>query len=67
LDREAPGTCVSPQYLAAELLRAEGVTDIQYVEKSSGATEPLAIGKVDFDTNYASNFVRAIDAAEPVR
>jgi NitT/TauT family transport system substrate-binding protein len=61
-----PGICIAPQYVAEELLRAEGFTDIRYLEGPPGATEPLARGKVDFDTNYASNFVRAIDAGEPI-
>ena len=61
-----PGICVAPQYIAEELLRAEGFTDIRYVEEPATATEPLAHGKIDFDMNYASNFVRAIDAGEPI-
>jgi NitT/TauT family transport system substrate-binding protein len=61
-----PGICVAPQYIAEELLRAEGFTDVRYVEEPASDTEPLARGKVDFDTNYASNFVRAIDAGEPI-
>jgi NitT/TauT family transport system substrate-binding protein len=61
-----PGICVAPQYIAEELLRAEGFTDIRYVDGPPGATEPLARGKVDFDTNYASNYVRAIDAGEQI-
>jgi NitT/TauT family transport system substrate-binding protein len=59
---KSPGICVAPEYLAEELLRAEGFTDVRYVEQPATATEPLAHGKVDFDMNYASNFVRAIDA-----
>jgi NitT/TauT family transport system substrate-binding protein len=58
--------CIAPLYVAKELLRAEGFTDIRYVEGPPGTTESLARGKVDFDTNYASNFVRAIDAGEPI-
>ena len=61
-----PGICIAPQYVAEELLRAEGFTDIRYVDGPPGATEPVAHGKVDFDTNYASNYVRAIDAGEPI-
>jgi NitT/TauT family transport system substrate-binding protein len=61
-----PGICIAPQYVAEELLRAEGFTDIRYVDGAPGATEPVAHSKVDFDTNYASNFVRAIDAGEPI-
>ena len=61
-----PGICIAPQYVAEELLRAEGFTDVRYVEGPPGATEPLARGTHDFDTNYASNFVRALDAGEPI-
>jgi len=61
------GICIAPQYVAEELLRAEGFTDIRYVDKPPGATEPVARGKIDFDTNYASNFIRAIDAGEPIK
>jgi NitT/TauT family transport system substrate-binding protein len=59
--------CVSPQYVAEELLRAEGFTEILYVsEPYAGTTKQLARGEFDFDTNYASNYVRAIDAGEPI-
>jgi NitT/TauT family transport system substrate-binding protein len=61
-----PGICIAPQYVAEELLRAEGFTDIRYVDGPPGATEPVAHSKVDFATNYASNYVRAIDAGEPI-
>ena len=63
---KTPAICIAPLYVAEELLRAEGFTDIRYVEAPPGATEPLARGKADFGTNYASNFVRALDAGEPI-
>jgi NitT/TauT family transport system substrate-binding protein len=61
-----PAICVAPQYIAGELLRAEGFTDIRYVERPAGVPEPSARDKIDFDTNYASNFVTALDAGEPI-
>jgi NitT/TauT family transport system substrate-binding protein len=61
-----PGICITPQYVAEEFLRAEGFTDIRYVEGPAGATEALARGKTDFESNYASNFVRALDAGERI-
>jgi NitT/TauT family transport system substrate-binding protein len=64
--KKSAGICIAPQYVAEELLRAEGFTDIRYVDGPPGATEQVARGQVDFDTNYASNFVRAIDAGEPI-
>ena len=64
---QMPGLCVIPSlYIAEERLRAEGFTDIRYVEASPAITEPLAHGNADFDMDYASNFVRALDAGEPI-
>jgi NitT/TauT family transport system substrate-binding protein len=64
---QKPGLCVvSSLYMAEELLRAEGFTDIRYVDAPPTATGPVANGDVDFDPVYASNFVRAIDAGEPI-
>jgi NitT/TauT family transport system substrate-binding protein len=63
---QKPGLCVSSLYIAEELLRAEGFTDIRYVDASMGATGPVARGKVDFAPLYASDCVREIDAGEPL-
>jgi NitT/TauT family transport system substrate-binding protein len=64
---QTPGLCVVPSlYIAEERLRAEGFTDIRYVEAPPAATEPLARGEVDFSPAYANQAVRAIDAGEPL-
>jgi NitT/TauT family transport system substrate-binding protein len=62
---QKPALCVSSLYIAEELLRAEGFTDIQYVDAPMGAIGP-AHGEADFAAAYASQCVRAIDAGEPV-
>jgi NitT/TauT family transport system substrate-binding protein len=61
------GICVSPQYAAEELLRAEGFTDVRYVDTPAAAV-PAAIGRgnLDFGLNYAPLLIPAIDAAQPV-
>jgi NitT/TauT family transport system substrate-binding protein len=61
-----PGVCIAPQYIAEPLLHAEGFTDIRFVDKPPADTSSVAQGKVDFDTNYACNFVQAIDAGEAI-
>lgn len=61
-----PGICIAPQYVAEELLRAEGFSDIRYVDGAPGSTNMVARGEVDFDTNYASNFIQSIDRGEPI-
>ena len=62
-----PGICYAPQYVAEELLRDEGFTDIRYVETSTSEIgAAIAQGKVDFGMNYALQIVRDIDAGAPV-
>ena len=61
------GLCVAPVYIADDSLRAEGFTDVRYVDTPVfGASGLLASGQVDFATLYASQFVRAFDAGEPL-
>jgi len=62
------GICIAPQYVADELLRAEGFTDIRYVATDAGipAAQSLARGEVDFTANYAPTFIIPIDAGEPI-
>lgn len=60
------GVCLAPLDVVEALLRAEGFADVRYIDAPPGATQPLAYGKVDFEQNYASNFVKGIDAGEPI-
>jgi NitT/TauT family transport system substrate-binding protein len=48
--------CVAPQYVAEELLRAEGFTEIRYVPSSGGLTEPemAGAGEIDFGITTAA-------------
>jgi NitT/TauT family transport system substrate-binding protein len=62
---KTPGICLAPQYLSEELLRAEGFTHIEYVEEPD-YNAALPRGQVDFTMNYATNFVRSIDAGLPI-
>src|SRR6516162_6357049 len=63
---QKPGLCVSSLYIAEELLRAEGFTDIRYIDppEAGFAIGPLH-GEADFAPPYANQCVRAIDAGEP--
>ena len=62
------GVCIAPQYVAEDLLRAEGFTDIRYVATNPGipAALSLARSEVDFTANFAPTFVIPIDAGEPI-
>jgi len=63
-----PGICLAPQYAAEELLRAEGLTDIRYLEGPSDAdtAQMVARGEGDFTLNFASQFVALIDRGAPL-
>src|SRR5215471_9110031 len=61
--------CGAPAYLAEELLRAEGFTDVGYPEMPpSTADTAHAVGRgyVDITQGYASQLMPAIEAGEPV-
>jgi NitT/TauT family transport system substrate-binding protein len=55
--------CVAPQDVVADLLRAEGFSDIRYVPLPPGTNTPDAIahGALDFGLNYAPVQVAGID------
>src|SRR5215469_5486431 len=60
--QKAPSICNAPRYVAQELLRAEGFTDIRYVSVPlSGAYQAFMRGDFDFTTDFAPPCVRAID------
>jgi len=59
--------CIAPQLVAEELLRAEGFTDIHYVDLVPAFIGPaLASGTVDLSMAYTSQFAAAIDAVGPI-
>jgi NitT/TauT family transport system substrate-binding protein len=62
------GICLAPQYVADELLRAEGFTDVRYVKSEGGIAllDKVARGEVDFTQMYAAILVGAMDAGLPL-
>jgi NitT/TauT family transport system substrate-binding protein len=63
-----PSICGAPQYVAEELLRAEGFTDIRYIKLASSAEVNDAImhGRADFDAHFAPQWASAIDGGGAV-
>src|SRR5688500_12661426 len=55
--------CLAPQYVAEELLRAEGFTDIHYVPAPLGvsAVEMVARGDIDWNSTFAGTLVYQLD------
>jgi NitT/TauT family transport system substrate-binding protein len=64
-----PGICNAPQYVAEELLRAEGFADARYVGLTAAgapAVEAVARGDADFTVTFAAPLAIAIDDGEPI-
>jgi NitT/TauT family transport system substrate-binding protein len=66
--RRDPSICVAPWYIAEDLLRAEGFSDIRYVPAQSGLTaaQMYANGELDFGINDAPTVVFRLDAGLPI-
>lgn len=60
--------CMLPMYIAEDMLRAEGLSDVTFVESGSGpdSSDWLEHGELDFDWNYPPAHVRSIDKSVPI-
>ena len=60
--------CVAPSYVAEDLLRAEGFTDIRYVPVKTGLafSQAFAQGEIDFSMMFAPGAVRRLDHGVPI-
>jgi NitT/TauT family transport system substrate-binding protein len=60
--------CQAPQYVAEELLRGEGFTDVQYVTKSSPGEigKTLASGEANINLHFAGPLILSLDAGDPI-
>src|SRR5215470_20254869 len=62
-----PSICVAPQYLAEELLRADGFSDVQYIEATDGSgARVVGAGDADMMMEFAGVYVSRIDAGDPI-
>src|SRR5262245_2842725 len=63
-----PG-CWAASYAAQDLLRAEGFTDVRYVQgdRNVDNSQWLANGETDFDISMPSMHIKSIDAGVPIK
>src|SRR5215469_14381266 len=63
-----PALCVAPLYVAEELLRAEGFSDIRYVDTGSATESANAIGagQADLSFDFASAYIIGIDSVQTI-
>ncbi len=65
--KETGRICWAPQYVAEDLLRAEGFTDVTYVDFPGGAVaESLAAAKADLSLHFVGPNLIRLDAGDPV-
>ena len=67
-DPTFPVICYAPQLVAEEFLRMEGFTDVNYAPYNATYTEAsvLAAGEADMSAAFASDYLVAIDAGNPI-
>src|SRR5262249_49934083 len=69
LDR---GICPAPQYVAEDLLRGEGFTELQYVRKQTqndrlrALLRAVATGEAHMIVTFVSSLVSRLDAGDPL-
>jgi NitT/TauT family transport system substrate-binding protein len=62
-----PDMCMAPQLVAEELLRAEGFTDLQYIDTTNDQlAKSLAAGNIDLTLSYIQQFLVEIDQGAPI-
>jgi NitT/TauT family transport system substrate-binding protein len=59
---KTPTTCLAPQYVAGELLRAEGFTDIRYQAIDEAPALAVAHDQLDWELDFAPEIILAADA-----
>lgn len=63
----APAICLSPMYLAEELLRIEGFSDVEYVQLETGTGSPvIASGRADISMWNVPGTILTMDAGKPL-
>jgi NitT/TauT family transport system substrate-binding protein len=68
---KSPGICIAPQYVAEELLRLEGFTEVHYVAPdpatfASTMYQQLAAGALDFNMAFVPPFLLQVNAGAPI-
>ena len=65
--RSTPSLCLAPMYVAEELLRGEGFTEVQYVKQSIGEAERRLVAReVDLGTVFSGPFLLRLEAGDPL-
>ena len=62
-----PIACLAPQYLAEELLHAEGFTDVRYIASDTvSSSQKVARDEVDWTMDFAPAVISELDSGAPL-
>jgi NitT/TauT family transport system substrate-binding protein len=61
-----PGICIAPQYVAEDLLRTEGFTNVQYVDLPVNVYLGFVAGSIDISMAFIAPYVIQMDAGLPL-
>ena len=64
-----PSICIAPQYIAEELLRLEGFTQVKYVSEAGSDATTIGLlrdGKADLTIDAVTTLVPALEAGHPI-
>ena len=65
---KVPAVCVAPQFVAEDLLKVEGFSDVQYVpiREGAGTFKLLAAGEADISIAFTAPFIIQADEGAPI-
>jgi NitT/TauT family transport system substrate-binding protein len=63
---KAPITCLAPQFVAEQLLHAEGFTDVRYEALDRPPVQKLARDELDLAMDFAPSTIMELDGGLPV-
>jgi NitT/TauT family transport system substrate-binding protein len=64
---QSPSICVAPLYMAEDLLKGEGFTDVQYVKvPSENQGKALTAGQIDIAMQFSGPLMTYLDAGQPL-
>jgi NitT/TauT family transport system substrate-binding protein len=65
---QTPSMCQAPQYVAEELLRGEGFTEVVYLKKEGpyDIADALASGEVDLNLHFSARLIVQLDRGQPI-
>jgi NitT/TauT family transport system substrate-binding protein len=65
---QAPTICQAAQFMAEELLRCEGFTNVQYIKKPGAKwiETALASGEADINMHFNARLIMRVEAGDPI-